>query len=110
VALAADQLNVALLPLATVLGVAVSVTVGAEEVTDTVAVCAALPPAPVQVSVYVAFAVNAAVCCEPLVLKDPDHAPEPVQEVASEVDQLSVERLPLATVLGFAARLMVGTG
>jgi hypothetical protein len=37
VALVADQLNVALPPLATVLGLAVSVIVGAEEVTDTVA-------------------------------------------------------------------------
>jgi hypothetical protein len=37
VALVADQLNVALPPLATVPGLAVSVTVGAEEVTDTVA-------------------------------------------------------------------------
>jgi hypothetical protein len=110
VALVADQLNVALLPLATVLGVAVSVTVGAEGVTDTVAVCTALPPAPVHVSVYVALAVRAAVCCEPLVPKDPDQAPEPVHEVALEVDQFNVDRLPLATVLGFAARLMVGTG
>jgi len=37
VALVADQLNVELLPLATVLGLAASVTVGAEEVTVTVA-------------------------------------------------------------------------
>ena len=57
-----------------------------------------------------ALAVNAAVCCEPLVPKDPDQAPEPVQDVALDVDQVSVDRLPLATVLGLAARLMVGTG
>ena len=37
VALVAAQLNVALLPLATVLGLAVSVTVGTEALTDTVA-------------------------------------------------------------------------
>ena len=37
VALVADQLSVELLPLATELGLALSVTVGAEEVTDTVA-------------------------------------------------------------------------
>jgi hypothetical protein len=50
VALVADQLNVELPPLATVLGLAVKVTVGAGEVTDTVADWLALPPVPVQVS------------------------------------------------------------
>lgn len=38
-------------PLAIVLGLAVRLTVGAGVVTETVADCAALPPAPVQVSV-----------------------------------------------------------
>jgi hypothetical protein len=51
VALVDDQLNVEALPLATVLGLAVSVTVGAGAVTDTVADCVSLPPAPVQVKV-----------------------------------------------------------
>jgi hypothetical protein len=46
-----DQLNVAPLPLATVLGLAAKLTVGAGEVTDTVADCAALPPPPVQLRV-----------------------------------------------------------
>ncbi len=46
-----DQDSVELLPLATVLGLALKLTVGAGEVTVTVADCAALPPAPVQVSV-----------------------------------------------------------
>jgi len=46
-----DQVNVALLPLATVLGLAAKVTVGAGAVTDTVADCAALPPLPVQLRV-----------------------------------------------------------
>jgi hypothetical protein len=50
VALVADQLKVELPPLATVLGLAVKVTVGAGEVTDTVADWLALPPVPVQVS------------------------------------------------------------
>ena len=40
----------------------------------------------------------------------PDHDPEAVQAVALVADQVSVELLPLATVLGLAARLMVGTG
>ena len=52
VALVADQVNVALLPLATVLGLAERLMVGTGCVTETVADCdAALPPAPVQVSV-----------------------------------------------------------
>jgi hypothetical protein len=50
VALVADQVNVELPPLATVLGLATKVTVGAGEVTETVADCVALPPVPVQVS------------------------------------------------------------
>jgi hypothetical protein len=49
VALAADQVNVELPPLATVLGLAAKVTVGAGEVTETVVDCVALPPLPVQV-------------------------------------------------------------
>jgi hypothetical protein len=40
----------------------------------------------------------------------PDQAPEAVQEVALVADQVSVELLPLVTVLGLAARLMVGAG
>jgi hypothetical protein len=51
VALLDDQLSVDDAPLATVLGVAVRVTDGAGVVTETVADCAALPPAPLQVSV-----------------------------------------------------------
>ena len=46
-----DQLIVDALPLVIELGFAPSVTVGADALTDTVADCAALPPAPVQVSV-----------------------------------------------------------
>ncbi len=51
VALVEDQVRVELAPLATVLGLAERVTEGAGVVTDTVADCAALPPAPLQVSV-----------------------------------------------------------
>lgn len=48
VALVADQVSMALLPLATVLGPADRVTVGAGVVTETVADWVALPPLPVQ--------------------------------------------------------------
>ena len=51
VALVADQVNVALLPLITELGLALRLIAGAGAFTDTVADCAALPPAPVQVRV-----------------------------------------------------------
>ncbi len=48
VALADDHANADLAPLATVVGAAVKVTVGAVAVTVTVADCEALPPLPVQ--------------------------------------------------------------
>ncbi len=51
VALVDDHVKVEVAPLATVVGLALSVTVGAGVVTVTVANCAALPPAPVQVRV-----------------------------------------------------------
>ena len=50
VALVDDQFSVAEPPLATLVGVAVSVTVGAAGVTATVAEALALPPAPLQLS------------------------------------------------------------
>lgn len=50
VAFVDDQVKVDVPPLATVLGPALKVTVGAGAVTDTVADCVALPPPPVQVS------------------------------------------------------------
>jgi hypothetical protein len=48
VAWVADQLRVAAAPLVTVLGLLEKLTVGIGTVTDTVADCAAVPPAPVQ--------------------------------------------------------------
>jgi hypothetical protein len=48
--------------------------------------------------------------CVPVSALAPDQDPEAVQEVALVADQVSVELLPLATVLGLATRLMVGTG
>jgi hypothetical protein len=51
VALVADQVSMEPLPLATVLGLADKLTVGAGVVTETVADWAALPPLPVQLRV-----------------------------------------------------------
>lgn len=106
----ADQVREELLPLATVLGPAARLTVGAGVVTETVADWAALPPLPVQLRPYVALAVSAPVVCDPLAALAPAQDPEAVQAVALVADQVSVELLPLATVLGLAERLMVGTG
>jgi hypothetical protein len=56
------------------------------------------------------LAVSAPVVCEPLTDLAPDQDPDAVQDVALVEDQVRVELLPLATVLGLAARLTVGTG
>jgi hypothetical protein len=53
---------------------------------------------------------RAPVDCEPLTGMLPDQAPEAVQEVALVADQVNVELLPLATVLGLAANVTVGAG
>ena len=49
VVLVDDQVSVVVAPLLTVLGAAERLTVGAGVLTETVADCVALPPAPVQV-------------------------------------------------------------
>jgi hypothetical protein len=108
VALAEVQFNVALLPLATALGPALRLTVGAGDLTETVADCAALPPAPLQVRVYVALASTAPVDREPLVGWLPDQAPEAVQEVALTDFQLNVAMPPLLTVLGATLNAVLG--
>jgi hypothetical protein len=51
VAFVADHVRVALPPLFIALGPTLSVTVGADALTETVADCAALPPVPVHVRV-----------------------------------------------------------
>jgi hypothetical protein len=57
------------------------------------------------------LAVSAPVDCEPLVaVFAPDQAPEAIQDVALFADQVIMALLPLATVLGLAARLTVGAG
>jgi hypothetical protein len=111
VALLDDQLKVEALPLATVLGLAVKLTVGEGAETDTVTVCVALlPPLPVQVIANVAPAVRAPVEEEPLVALVPDQAPDAVQAVALTDDQVSMELAPLATVLGLAPMLTLTVG
>jgi hypothetical protein len=105
-----DQVSIAAAPLLRVLGFAERLTAGAAWVTETVVDCVALPPTPVQMIPYVLLAVSAPVDCEPLAALLPDQAPEAVQEVVLAADQVNVEPLPLATVLGLAAKVTVGAG
>jgi hypothetical protein len=104
VALVAVQFNVALPPLVTALGPTLRATVGVGDLMVTVVDWAAVPPGPEQVSVYEASAESAPVVCEPLTDFAPDQAPEAEHEVAFAVLQLSVALVPLAMVLGVAAR------
>jgi hypothetical protein len=108
VAFAAFQLSVELLPLAMVLGAALMLTVGAVAFTEIVADCVALPPAPLQVNVYVALAVNVPEDCDPLRGLAPDHEPEAEHAAALLVDHVSVEAAPELTVLGFALSVTTG--
>jgi hypothetical protein len=109
VALLEAQVRVELLPLATVLGLALmlTVTVGFA-LTDTVADCAALPPGPVQLSVYVELAFSAPVDWVPFTALLPDQAPEAVQEVAFVAVQFNVALLPLLMALGPTLKVTVG--
>ena len=48
--------------------------------------------------------------CEPAADLVPDQAPDAVHEVVFVADQVRVEPLPLATVLGLAAKVITGAG
>jgi hypothetical protein len=111
-ALVADQFSVELEPLATVLGLADKLTVGAGagEVTETLADWVAPPPAPEQVRAKVVLALSAPLDCEPLTDLLPDHPFDAEHAVALRDDQVSVTLLPLVTVLGLAEMETVGTG
>ena len=69
-----------------------------------------MPPEPEQVRVKVVPAVSAPVDCVPVVALVPVHPPEAVQLVELVELQVSVDELPLVTVTGFAASVMVGAG
>jgi hypothetical protein len=109
VALVDDQVSVVVLPLVTLPGFALSVTVGRAD-TVTVAACAATPPAPVQLSVNVLSVVSDPVEAVPDAALLPVHAPLAVQLVALVDDQVSVLVSPLATLLGLALNATVGNG
>jgi len=110
VACVEDQVSVDPLPLLTVLGLAVKETDGVGWLTDTVVDWLAFPPGPLQVRVYVAFAVSVPVDRDPLRAWAPAQAPEAVQAVAFDEDHVSVAAEPLSTVLGVALRVTVAEG
>jgi hypothetical protein len=105
VALVLDQVSMEEAPAFTVLGAAVSVTIGALPETVTVADCAADPPGPVQVSSYSVLLVRVPVDMVPLVGKVPCQPPEAVQAVAPADFQVRVELAPLLTVVGAAVKV-----
>jgi hypothetical protein len=108
VALVLDQVSVEEAPDFTLLGVAVSVTIGALLETVTVADCVADPPAPWQVSSYSVVFVRAPVESVPLAGMLPCQPPEAVQAVASMDLQVRVELPPLLTVVGAAVSVTDG--
>src|SRR6185437_2828654 len=104
VALLALQVKVEALPLATELGLADRLTVGAgvDPVTETVADCVALPSGPLQVSTNWVVADSGPLVQTPPVETLPCQPPEAVQEVALTVVQARVAAAPLLTVVGLA--------
>jgi hypothetical protein len=109
VALLLDQFSVEAAPAFTVLGVALSVTVGAPLATVIVADCVADPPAPVQVTSYSVVAVRAGVCHTALVGTSPRQLPTMATQAVALVDvQVRVDLPPLATVVGAALRVTDG--
>jgi hypothetical protein len=108
--LVADQLSVELLPLATLEGLALKVSVGADSdcLTETELDAMAWPPGPVQVRVYVLLAERAPVDCEPVTAIEPDQPFEATHAVVLADCQLRTELWPEATCCGVATRLTVG--
>ncbi|MFO1427735.1 MAG: hypothetical protein U1F11_12350 [Steroidobacteraceae bacterium] len=100
------------MPFATVVGLAVSVTVGTGGSTVTAAFALAVPPGPVQlkVNVVVPGAARAPLVALPLVALLPFHPPLAVQLVAFVEFQASCVEAPLATLAGDAVSVTVGSG
>lgn len=110
VALALLQVSWVVPPLSRLVGLAVSVTVGAGVVTVTVVEPVVLPPGPVHASEKVVLLLSAALCALPLVALEPLQPPEAVQLVALAVLQESWVVAPLEMLVGFALSVTVGAG
>ena len=76
----------------------------------TVALCVAVPPAPVHASVNVVLAVMLVIACEPDVAFVPVHPPLAVQEVALVELHDNVAEPPEVTDVWLAERVRVGVG
>jgi hypothetical protein len=76
--------------------------------TGTVADFFVVPPAPVQLKLYVVDCVRAPVFCVPLVGFAPVHPPDAVQELAVVADHLIVALPPLLTEPGVALKVTPG--
>jgi hypothetical protein len=107
VALVLDHVNVDAPPLATLVGEALKVSVGAGRMV-TLTLRLTEPPAPLQLSVKVESVVSAPVEAVPLTALVPDHAPEARQLAALVVVHVSVDALPLATLVGEVLKVSVG--
>jgi hypothetical protein len=83
-------------------------TVGTAGVTATDALCVALPPGPVQVTVKVVLAVSGAVDAVPAEAFVPDHPPEATQLVAFWLAQVSAAAFPATTEVGLAFKATMG--
>jgi hypothetical protein len=109
VALVLDQASEEEAPDFTLLGVAVSVTIGAAPETVTVADCVADPPAPVQVTSYSVVLVRTGVCQIALVGTLPCQLPTVATQAVALADaQVSVDLPPLLMVVGAAVNVTDG--
>ena len=100
-------------PLGTLAGLAFKSTLGAGVAVATATVTdwlAVLPAELAQVSVKVLLLASGPRASDPEVAFAPLQAPEALQEAALLVDQVSVLLPCAATLVGLAARLMVGSG
>jgi len=104
------QVSVEEPPLATVVGFAVSVTVGARTTMTVAPATLLVPPVPVQVKKYDVLAARAPVLSVPLAALVPLQPPEAVQDAAFVELQVSVEAPPLAMEVGLAVSVTVGAG
>jgi hypothetical protein len=104
------QVSIAVAPLAIVVGLAVSETLGGVAATVTVDDCDAEPPRPVHTSVNFVVALSATVVCEPLKGSVPPQPPEATQLVALVDDQVRVDVAPLFNVVGLAVIVTTGAG
>jgi hypothetical protein len=109
-ALAELHVNVDAAPLATEVGLAVNVTVGAGTTVMVTVATLLVPPTPVQVSEKDVVDVRAPVLCAPLVVLVPLQLPEAVHELALVELHVNVEAPPRATAVGLPDRETVAAG